>query len=119
MADTSVSAADPEAPGDAGSLAAGGPDGQVAFITFQVEGIGAGTVVSAQLVLTGTGDSGGATGTIGVLGGVWTDEGWTYASAPVSGASPAVGSTWVDPWAETAVDVTGTVGADGTKQYEV
>ncbi|HKG25655.1 MAG TPA: hypothetical protein VKB09_08400, partial [Thermomicrobiales bacterium] len=129
VADTSVSAANPDAaqaPEEMGSLAAAGPDGDVAFITFQLEGIAGGTVVSAQLVLTDTGETGGATDTIGVLRDVWADEsGWTYASAPVAGGAAAIAadgsaaSAWLDPGVETAVDVTGTVGADGTITFVI
>jgi hypothetical protein len=129
VSDTSVSAADPDvpqAPDDAGTLAAGGPDGAVAFITFQVEGIAEGTVVSAQLVLTDTGETGGVAGAIRALDGVWADEGsWTFSNAPVRdgraaiGADGSVAAPWLDPWAETVVDVTGSVNGDGTITFVV
>ncbi|HEY7035345.1 MAG TPA: IPT/TIG domain-containing protein [Thermomicrobiales bacterium] len=129
VADASVSAPNrdgtPTADGASG-LAAGGADNAVAFVTFQIEGVAAGSVVSAQLVLTNVGEAGAAGGTIGALADVWADPAWTYETAPVAGVPPAVAADgsavvapWLDPWAETAIDVTGTVAADGTVTFVI
>lgn len=101
-------------------LTAGGPGGAVALITFQVEGIGTGSVVSARLVVTGAGPSGAAGGNVGLLPGYWVDEfGVTY-SAVAGGIGAAIASDgsaaylpWVDPWAPAVIDVTGSVTGDG------
>jgi hypothetical protein len=124
VADTSVTALNPDAaqpPDLVGSLLAGGADGAVTYLTFQVEGIAAGRVVSAYLVLTGVGPTGGLGGSLATLPGVWIDEsimtqtaGLAYApqsALTVDGAPIWV--DWVEPGAEVTVDVTGVVSADG------
>src|SRR5262249_41166385 len=93
VADSSVSA--PPADGtptaeQAGGRGAGGAGGAVAYVTCRVEGITAGSVVSAQLVLTNVGDAGAAAGTIGALGDVRADPGWTYDTAPRADVPPAI-----------------------------
>jgi hypothetical protein len=126
--DTSVTAEAPDevqAPDQVGTLTAGGPDGAVAYLTFQVDGIAAGTVVDAQLIITGAGDAGGPIGAIGALPGFWADEGTlTYNSAPTRDFGPAVAADgspatidWVDPGVEASANVTGTVSADGTVTF--
>jgi hypothetical protein len=112
--------------GEVSGLVAGGGDGAVAFVTFRVEGIAAGSVVSAQLVLTNVGEAGAAAGAIGALADVQADPGWTYETAPVSGVPPAVaadgsaaGAGWLDPGVAAAVDVTGTVAGDGTVTFVI
>jgi hypothetical protein len=128
--DTSVSLAAPDAPQPADQVAilpAGGTVGAVALMTFSVEGIGAGTVVEAKLVLTGAGDIGGVGGVIGMAPGYWVDEATLiYNEAPVAGLPAAVradGSAatldWIEPWTEVAVDVTGSVTTDGTMTFVV
>lgn len=130
VSDTSVSAAAPDdlqPPDQTGMLPAGGAEGAVAFLTFQVEGIGAGTVVSAQLVLTPVGAAAGPGGVVGVEPGYWADEAsLTYNTAPVAGNPPALradGSAatidWAEPWTEVAIDVTGTVTADGLVTFVI
>jgi hypothetical protein len=124
IADTAVSASTPDQPQVADSvtqLSAGGANGDVALVTFSVEGIASGTVVQATLVVTGTGATGAPGGTIGVVSGYVVDEAsLTYATAPVTGLGSAIRSNgsaatidWVDPGVEYSVDVTGTVTADG------
>jgi hypothetical protein len=121
--DATVYSAKPDQqPGDelAGALGAGGPDGAVAYITFSIEGIGAGTVTGAQLVLTGAGSAGNG-GTVGVLPGYWVDEpSAVYANVPASGWAPAVDAfgspvylPQIGAWQETWLDVTGTIVGDG------
>jgi peptidoglycan/xylan/chitin deacetylase (PgdA/CDA1 family) len=128
--DASVSSASPDEiqPADqAGTLPAGGPDGAVALLTFQVEGIAAGTVVNAQLILTSVGDTAGPGGVVGVVPGYRVDEAsLTYNTAPVkdnSAARRADGSAvaieWAQPGTEVAVDVTGTVTADGLVTFVI
>jgi hypothetical protein len=128
--DTSVTAAAPDeirSPDQVGILSAGGPDGAVAYLTFQVDGIAAGAVTDAQLVVTGAGDAGGPIGVIGALPGFWADEGTlTYRSAPTSGFAPAVAADgspaaidWIDPGVEASANVTGTVTADGTITFVI
>lgn len=126
VADTSVSRAEPDAPQppeEAGTLAAG--DGNLAVLTFDVEGLGAGTVVQATLVVTGAGAAGGPGGQLGVLRDFWPDEtALTYAGLPrdqLVAAEDANGNRVVvdriDPGVEAAIDVTGTVRADGTVTF--
>lgn len=111
--------------GDPTVLAAGGPEGSLAFLTFQVAGIEAGTVLDARLVLTGAGQLSGAGGTLGALPGVWIDEaGMTYETAPAYDAPPALAGDetvayidWIGPGTETTIDVTGTVREDGTVTF--
>lgn len=107
---------------DSTVLRAGGPERALAFLTFQVTGIETGTVLDAQLVLTGAGETGGVGGALGALPDVWIDEaGMTYDTAPAYEAPPALAVDgtavyidWIEPVTETAIDVTGTVQADGT-----
>jgi len=129
VADTSVSAAAPDAPQAPeaiGTLAAGGPDGAVALLTFEVTGIAPGSVVEAKLALTNVGESGAAGGAVLYATDYWLDEAATYQTALVSGLPQAVGSDgaptiieWLEPWAETTVDVTGVVAADGTITFVI
>src|SRR5262249_16873173 len=109
-----------------GGLVAGGADGSVAYVTFRIDGGAAGSVVSAQLVLTNVREAGAAAGTIGALGDVRADPGWTYEIAPradvpaaVAADGSAAGAGWLDPWVETAIDVTGTVAGDGTVTFVI
>lgn len=130
VANTSVAPPNPDGTPTAqgaGRLAAGGTDGSVAFVTFQVQGIAQGSTVRAKLVLTNVGAAGAAAGTLGALPGVAVDEqGWTYETAPVSGVPPAVAADgsaahadWLDPGVPTAIDVSGSVGADGTITFVI
>jgi hypothetical protein len=117
VADVSVRAARPDDPEPAEAvtiLHAGGPYGAVTYVTFQVEGVGAGTVIDAKLVLRVAGDAGGAGGTLGVLYDYWPDEAsLTYNTAP-PGEPSAVYVDWLEPGTEVEIDVTGIVAADGT-----
>ncbi len=130
VADASVAAAapdQPQAPDTLGVLAAGGAEGAVALITFHVEGIVAGTVVDARLILTNVGEAGAAGGAVTYAPGFWVDEATvTYAGAPVLDQAPALRGDgtpavveWLDPWVESAIDVTGTVTVDGTITFVI
>jgi hypothetical protein len=115
------------APGDQASvLNAGGADGAVAYITFSVEGIGAGTVTDAYLVLTGGGDGAGGS-TIYAIPGMWLDEASaTYNNLPSQGLSPAIdisGNAAYLPyigWGEESwINVAGTIYSDGTITFVI
>lgn len=122
-ADTSVTASDPgaaQSPDAAFTLSAGGVDGAIAILTFPVEGIGAGTVIDAQLVITGAGDSGGSGGQLRVVDGVWFNESsTTWNDVANAGGWDARDSGWIQPGVETVVDVTGIVTADGTVSFVI
>jgi hypothetical protein len=124
VADTSVSAATPDEAGSGegdGTLSAGGQDGALALVTFQVDGIAAGTIINATLVLTGAGDAAGPAGGIRALNGFVVDESsLTYSAVSLEGVPPALdangnpaGNSWIEPGVETTIDVTGSVTADG------
>lgn len=128
VADTSVMAIAPDAVQAAeqvGMLPTGGSVGAVAYVTFQVAGVAAGSVLDAQLVLTGTGDVAGPGGLLGALPGAWVDEAATFATAPpasapaLTAAGAASSVDWLQPGVETAVDVSGTVTADGLVTFVV
>lgn len=124
VSDTSVSAVtpdQPQSPDTLGTLSFGGPDGAVAYVTFEVYGIAPGSVVSATLTVTGAGPAGGSGGSLGVLSGVWVDEwGTTWNTRPtgewaaLAASGAAVWIPWIEPGVPTTIDVTGTVAADGT-----
>jgi len=121
--DASVSSAQPDTPnaGESGGvLMAGGPDGAQTILTFAVDGIGTGTVVSAQLVLTGSGDASSSGGTLLAGPGVWFDEYGATANQVAGAGLGGVG--WIDtinPGGQTVVDVTGVVNADGTISFVI
>lgn len=121
--DTSVTQANPSAPQSAVAvleLPAGGEDGAVAVLTFEVEGIGAGTVVDARLVLTGAAGSGGGGGRIRVVEGVWFDEySVTWNDVSNAGGWIATETGSIQPGVESVVDVSGIVAADGTISFVI
>ena len=129
VADASVLATTPDVPqlpAEVGVLKAGGPDVAIAFLTFQVEGIGAGTVVDARLVLTGAGEQPGPGGTVVALHGVAIDEATlTLATAPLTriDAAAATGAvanlSWIAPWGEATVGVTGAIVGDGQVTFVI
>ncbi|MGC4107690.1 MAG: SH3 domain-containing protein [Thermomicrobiales bacterium] len=121
--DASVSSTSPDTPGSGevgGVLTAGGPDGAQTVLTFNVDGIGAGTVVSATLVITGSGGTAGSGGNLLVGYGTWFDE-YSVTANQIAGAG--LGSAgWVDtisPGSQTFIDVTGIVTADGTISFVI
>ncbi|MGH2551119.1 MAG: DUF7594 domain-containing protein, partial [Thermomicrobiales bacterium] len=115
------------APGEQSAvLNAGGADGAIAYITFSVEGVGAGTVTDAYLVLTGGGDGAGGS-TIYAIPGMWLDEASaTYNNLPSQGLSPAIdvsGNAAYLPyigWGEESwINVAGTIYGDGTITFVI
>jgi len=119
--DTSVAEKDPLAPQSPDAtfaLPAGGDDGALAVLTFPIEGVGAGTVVNAQLVVTGAGESGGEGGQLRAIEGAWFDEAsatWNDVTNAGGEDGPWIGR--IEPGEETAIDVTGVVSADGTVSF--
>ncbi|MCC2628789.1 MAG: hypothetical protein K0S14_2439, partial [Thermomicrobiales bacterium] len=70
VSDTTVFATAPNAsqsPESAGLLAIGGPEGAVTLISFDITGIGEGTILSALLTFTGAGTAGAPGGSVGVI----------------------------------------------------
>jgi IPT/TIG domain-containing protein len=128
VADTSVSLANPDQPQPAeviAALQAGGPDSAVAYVSFNVADVGAGTVTEAYLVVTGT-SGGGPGGTVAVVPGYLVDEAGTYNALPTQGLSAAVTANGsastigpVGPGEAVWVDVTGSVQADGQYTFVI
>lgn len=116
----------PDEAGPAEVLNAGGADGAVAYITFSVEGIGAGTVTDAYLVVTGGGDPGSGSPVYAVPG-MWVDEASaTYNTLPSQGLTPAIdaaGNAAYLPsvgWGEESwINVAGTIYGDGTITFVI
>lgn len=120
-ADASVTTAQPDTPnaGEAGGvLTAGGPDGAQTVLTFSVDGIGSGTVVSARLVLTGSGGTAGSGGNLLVGYGTWFDE-YGVTANQLAGLGSAGWVDTISPGGQTVVDVTGVVTADGTIAFVI
>jgi hypothetical protein len=128
VADTSVTSANPDQSqsGDAiGSLSAGGPDGAITYVSFNVGDIGTGTVTEAYLVLTGSA-GGGPGGAIGLVPGYLVDEAGTYQSLPTDGLAASIG---MDGSASTVgavgagetvwIDVAGSIQADGQYTFVI
>jgi hypothetical protein len=122
VADTTVFTAAPDAPQSpesAATLAIGGPQGAVTLMSFDVSGVGEGTVLSALLSFTGGGDARGPGGGVGVIHGYVVPDGLTANQAPSAETALNVhgAPAWfeeVEPGGTTAVDVTGSVSGDGT-----
>jgi hypothetical protein len=122
VSDTTVFAASPNAPQSPESvdlLAIGGPQGAVTLISFDVTGIGGGTVLSALLTFTGAGATGAPGGSVGVIYDYVVPDGLTANEVPDGGSALNVHGvpSWfeaVEPGGLTAVDVTGSVFGDGT-----
>ena len=109
----------PQSPESAGLLAIGGPHGAVTLISFDVAGIGEGTVLSALLTFTGAGAVGAPGGSVGVIYDYIVPDGVTANDVPDGGSALNVHGvpSWfeaVEPGGLSAVDVTGSVSADGT-----
>ena len=125
VADTTVftsAPSSPQSPESAGLLALGGPQGAVALMSFDVSGIGGGTVLSALLTFTGAGDNGAPGGSVDVIYGYTVSDGVTANDVP--SAQPALNvqgaPSWferVEPGGQTSVDVTGSVTADGQMTF--
>ena len=108
----------PQSPESAGLLAIGGPEGAVTLISFDVTGVGEGTVLSALLTFTGAGDVSGPGGSVGVIYDYVAPDGLTANDVPGGGSALNVHGvpSWfeeVEPGGLTAIDVTGSVYGDG------
>ena len=108
----------PQSPESAGLLAIGGPEGAVTLISFDVTGIGEGTVLSALLTFTGAGDVGAPGGSVGVIYDYVARDGLTANDVPDGGTALNVHGvpSWfeaVEPGGVSAADVTGSVFGDG------
>ncbi len=122
IADASVKSAtpdEPQPPAQASVLPIGSPDQATAYVTFAVEGVAPGTVVSAQLTVTGAIGFWGPV-SIAVAPGYAVDEAsltWNTAPGrerPAAGADGNPAAIGALPNAEeVTVDVTGAVGGDG------
>jgi len=128
VADTSVTLANPDEPQPAEAIAAvqaGGPDSAVAYVSFNVGDIGAGTVTEAYLVVTGT-SGGGPGGTVALVPSYLVDEAGSYNTLPTQGLSAAITANGsastigpVGPGEVVWVDVTGSVQADGQYTFVI
>ena len=125
VADTTIFGAAPGAPQSPESvnfLAIGGPNEAIALMSFEVSGIGGGTVLGARLAFYGAGVDGAPGGSVILIPDFVAWDGLTangtpegYSALNVHGAP-----SWferVEPAGLTAVDVTGTVTGDGTYTF--
>jgi hypothetical protein len=127
IADATVFSNAPDAPQTAEStplLGLGGQQGAASLISFEVSGVGEGTVLSALLTFTGAGDTGAPGGGVGVIYDYVVPEGATANSIP--GGETALNVHGVPAWFEevepggiTSVDVTGSVYGDGVITFVV
>jgi hypothetical protein len=119
--DTSVAATAPDAPQAPEQVLAlrmGGVDQALTTLTFDVQGVAPGTVVSATLVLTGSGEAGAPGGELRVIPSQWVDEdSATWNQIAAAGATSAGWIDWIEPGVEARVDVTGVVRGDGTVTF--
>jgi hypothetical protein len=121
VSDTTVFTTTPNAPQSPESvdlLAIGGPQGAVTLISFDVTGIGEGTVLSALLRFTGAGTAGAPGGSVGVIYDYVVPDDLTANDVPDGGSALNVHGvpSWfeaVEPGGLSAVDVTGSVSGDG------
>jgi hypothetical protein len=121
VSDTTVFTSAPGSPQSAesaGLLAIGGPQGAVTLISFEISGVGDGTVLSAVLSFTGAGASGAPGGSVGVLYDYIAPDGLTANGVPNGDSALNVhgAPSWfeeVEPGGITSVDVTGSVYGDG------
>lgn len=121
--DTSVTQSEPYSPQSedaVSSLQVGGESGAIAVLTFEVDGVDDGTVVDAQLVITGAGEASGSGGQLRVIDGVPLGESsttWNDIANAGGGNAGEIG--WIEPGGETVTDVTGIVTADGTVSFVI
>lgn len=115
--DLSVNAADPgatEDPANGGALFLGGPDGEITGMTFDISEVGGGEISNATLVVQGTGDASGSGGPVYVASGVRVDDyGSTWNSLQGQMGSSAGYLDWIGPGAQSTVDLTGWIPAEG------
>jgi hypothetical protein len=109
-----------------GVLTAGGVDGSMTFITFNIEGVAGATVVDARLVLVGGGAVGGSN-PVYILPGLWVDEASaTWNGVPTSGLASAVDANWAPVYLPAIgggevvwIDVTASVTGDGVVTFAI
>ena len=120
--DTSVTAAQPDAPQPIEQrtvLPAGGPEGAIAVLTFDVSGVAGGSVVKAELVLPGAGDAAPG-GTLAVLPGTWVDaDNASYTPVVATGPQAITELGSIASGTPAVVDVTGVVTGDGSVTFLV
>jgi hypothetical protein len=122
VADTTVFSAapgSPQSPESVNFLAIGGGNGAVALMSFDVTGVGDGTVLGARLTFYGAGAEGAPGGSVGVIYDFVAWDGMTANGTPDGESALNVHGvpSWferVEPSGLTAVDVTGSVGGDGS-----
>jgi hypothetical protein len=125
VADTTIFGAAPGAPQSPESisfLAIGGPNEAIALMSFEVSGIGGGTVLGARLAFYGAGVDGAPGGSVLLIPDFVAWDGLTANGTPEGYSALSVHGTpsWferVEPSGLTAVDVTGTVTGDGTYTF--
>ncbi len=125
VADTTVFSAapgSPQSPESVNFLAIGGGNGAVALMSFEVSGIGEGSVLGARLTFYGAGNTGAPGGSVGVIPDFVVWDGLTANGTP--GGENALNvhgaPSWferVEPSGLTAVDVTGSVYGDGALTF--
>ncbi len=121
VSDTTVFTAAPDSPQTIESeplLALGGPQGATSLISFDVTGVGEGTVLSALLTFTGAGEVGAPGGSVGVIYDYLVPEDVTANGVPGGDSALNVHGvpSWfaeIEPNAISSVDVTGSVYGDG------
>ena len=126
VADTSVTSESPDRPQPEVQrtvLPLGGPSDSAAYITFQLDGVAPGSVVTARLVVTGAIGFWGPV-SIGAIPGYWVDEpAMTWNTQPLSDVPAAARDGSVAAYiglpanGEVIADVTGTVGAGGVVTF--
>lgn len=125
VADTTVFGAAPGAPQSPESinfLAIGGANQAVALMSFEVSGVGEGTVLGARLTFYGAGEAGAPGGSVGVIYDFVAWDGMTANGTPDGDSALNVhgAPAWferVEPSGLTAIDVTGSVFGDGTLTF--
>lgn len=125
IADTTVFVSSPGSPQSSessGALALGGPQGAISLMSFEVAGVGDGTVLGARLTFYGAGANGAPGGEVDVIYDYVTADDQTLNGVPnaVSAMNLHGAPTWferVEPDGMTAVDVSGSVSGDGTLTF--
>ncbi len=126
VADTSVTNESPDRPQpeiQQSVLPIGGPSDSTAYVTFQLDGVAPGSVVSAHLVITGAIGFWGPV-SVAAIPGYWTDEATlTWNTQPWSDVPATAADGTIAAYAglpadtEVVADVTGTVGAGGVVTF--
>lgn len=95
-------------------LAMGGPNQYVTAMTFDIGGIGEGTITNATLVVTGAGEASGSPGEVGIISDYRIDP-WSVTATELEQirAAPAARLDWISPGAQSEIDLTGWIPAAG------